>query len=379
MRIGVEARTLQEARYGVARYLTNILTSCLELDEDNEYILYLSEPIPRSNLPIPEGNRVRYSIIQARPSILWRHWALPMQMRRDKCDLHFSPSYFVPLLKVCPDVVVVHDISFKAHPEWFAKDRRMIFDSIFWRKVMKADAIVTVSQYSKEEIVKHLQVDPDKIRVILESADNKFVPLRDEGRLSLVKEKYGLPQDFVLTVGALHTRRNVPRLLAALACLEKKIGSPVNLLIIGSQAPFSPIVDISVLADEAGLRGKVLHIDYVSEEDLLLLYNAGTMLAYPSLYEGFGLPVLEAMACGLPVACSNVTSLPEVAGSAALYFNPYDIDEMAAVIGQIWNEPRRRSEMSCAGIEQASCFSWRRAASELLMLFGEVQARAGTS
>ncbi len=374
MRIGVDARTLQVARYGVARYLTNILTHCLELDERNEYILYLSEAMPPADFPIPEGSRLSYSVLQARPSILWRHVALPLQMRKDQCDLHFSPSYFVPMLKVCPHVVVVHDISFKAHPEWFAKDKRMFFDGIFWRKVAKAEAIITVSEYSKAEIVKHLGVDADRIRVILEDAESGFIPLRDQARLSAVKEKYGLPQDFVLTVGALHTRRNVPRLFEALARLEKETGSPVDVVVVGSQAPFSPVVNIAELAGQYGLRGRVLHLDYISEEDLVLLYNACTMLAYPSLYEGFGLPVLEALACGTPVACSNVTSIPEVAGDAALYFDPYDTDDMAKVLGQVWSEPARREELSRAGIDRASAFSWREASRELLEVFDQVLA-----
>lgn len=372
MRIGVDARTLQATRYGVARYLTNILINCLELDERNEYILYLSASMPPADYPIPEGDRLRYSVLHARPSILWRHLALPLQMHKDKCDLHFSPSYFVPMLKVCPYVVVVHDISFKAHPEWFAKDKRMIFDGIFWRKVAKAEAIVTVSEYSKTEIIKHLGVDEDRIRVILEDAGGNFIPLREEVQLSAVKERYGLPRDFVLTVGALHTRRNIPRLLEALARLEAETNSPIDVLVVGSQAPFSPPVDIAEIASQVGLRGRALHVDYISEEDLVLLYNACTMLAYPSLYEGFGLPVLEALACGTPVACSNVTSIPEVAGNAALYFDPCDIDDMAKALGQVWNEPDRRDELRKAGLERASLFSWREASRELLSLFGEV-------
>jgi glycosyltransferase involved in cell wall biosynthesis len=370
--IGVEARTLQVAHYGVARYLNNILENCLEIEGGHRYLMYLSEDVDTSTLPVPEQERLHYSVLRAKPSIIWRHLRLPLQMRKDGCDLHFSPSYFVPLLKVCPYVVAVFDITFKVHPEWFAQDKRMLFDAIFWRKVAKAEAIITSSEYSKQDLIAYLGVGPERIRVIYPGVESHFRPLRDEANLDRIRTKYGMGDEFILTVGALHTRRNVPRLLQALARIESDSGRPQDILFVGSQAPFSPPIDVAALAREAGLQGKTGVVDYVAEEDLVRLYNACTLLAYPSLYEGFGLPVLEALACGTPVVCSNVTSIPEVAGDAALYFDPYNVDDMVVALGTALHDPALRDRLGRAGIERAGLFSWRAAAESTLALFDEV-------
>ncbi len=375
MRIGIEARSLQVAHYGVARFLINVMLNCLEAEGSNEYILYVSEAIPPAEAPIPESERLRYSVLKAKPSIAWRHLALPLRMRKDGCDLHFSPSYFVPMLKVCPEVVAVHDITFKVHPEWFSEDKRMLFDEIFWRRVAKAEALITVSEYSKGDLIEYLGVAADRIRVIYPGVEAHFRPVEDEAALRAVTEKHGVAREFVLSVGALHTRRNIPRLLEALARIERDTSTTVDVVVVGTQAPFSPRVDVPALAREAGLRGKIVVIDYVSEDELVLLYNACTLLAYPSLYEGFGLPVLEAMACGAPVVCSNVTSIPEVAGDAALYFDPHDVDDMVDKLGAAWGDAALRSRLSEAGKQRAGVFSWRRAGEELLSLFAEVTGK----
>ncbi len=370
MRIGVEARTLEGARHGVARYLANLLNEMVELEAINEYILYSREILAPEGLP--SGNRLTYKVIRAKPSILWRHARLPLEMKRDGCDIHYSPSYFVPLIKVCPDVVAVHDMTFKVHPEWFAKDKRFLFDAIFWRKVVGSEAIITVSEHSKRDVVEILRVPPEKVHVVYAAADPLFRPVVDEARLAAVRAKYGLPDGFILHVGALHTRRNIPRLLQAAARAEAELGQDLDLLFVGSQASFSPIIDIPALAAEAGLRGQARQAEYITDEDLLLLYNAASMLAYPSLYEGFGLPALEALACGTVVACADATSLPEVAGEAALYFDPYDVDSISIALVRGLSDTALRAKLREAGPRRAAGFSWRRAAGETLAVFDEV-------
>lgn len=369
MRIGVEGRTLQGRRYGVARYLKNLLLNLVAIDETNEYIAYLSEPIEPLGFPT---DRLTTKVMAWGPSLAWRHLRLPLAMRSDGVDLHFSPAYFLPLLKVCPSIVVVHDLTFKVHPEWFAGDRRMKFDEIFWREVKKADRILTVSEHSRSDIVRLLGVEPSRVTAIPEAADEHFHPVDDAARLAGVREKFGLPEGFVFTVGAIHTRRNLERLIEALSLARDDTGKEVFLLIVGTPAEFSPPVDIRGTAARCGLSGRVLHVDYVSEEDLLLLYNACGLFAYPSIYEGFGLPVIEAMACGAPVACSNVTSIPEVAGDAALYFDPEKTEEIAEALSLVLSDVAVASRLRKDGLERASLFSWRRTAVETLAVFNEV-------
>jgi glycosyltransferase involved in cell wall biosynthesis len=369
MKIGVEGRTLQGNRYGVARYLVNLLGNLIQIDHDNRYLLYLSDEIEPLGFEAPN---LDFKVVRMQPGILWRHLRLPMKMRADGIDLHFSPAYMLPLVKVCPSIVVVHDIAFKVHPEWFSADRRFLFDGIFWREVKRADRIVTVSEHSKKDIVECLAVDPGRVVVIQEAADEAFRPVDDERKLSSIRERFGLTERFIFTVGSIHTRRNLTRLIEACARAGRDFGIDPMLLIVGTPAPFSPPVDIGGTAERCGIRKEVINVPYVSEEELLLLYNACGLFAYPSLYEGFGLPVIEAMACGTPVACSNTTSIPEVAGQVAIYFDPESVEEMADAIGRGLTDETLRKELARKGRERASIFSWRRAAEETLAVFNQV-------
>lgn len=369
MLVGIEGRTLQGKRYGVARYLVNLLRELVNLEGEEEYILYLSRPIE----PLPfASSRLRTRLLRYAPGLTWRHLRLPLAMRRDRVDLHFSPSYFLPLVKACPSVVVVHDLIFKAHPEWFAADRRFLFDDLFWREVRRAERIITVSGHSKRDIVEILGVDPDQVTAIPLAADAFFRPVKEETLLSAVRDRYGLKTDFLLTAGAIHTRRNLERLIEAVSLAEKRSGRELQLLILGTPAPFTPPVDIPGTALRCGLGERVRHVEYVSDDELLLLYNACGLFVYPSLYEGFGLPVIEAMACGAPVACSRSTSLPEVAGEAALYFDPLDTEEMAGAIISLLEDEEARRRLAEAGKKRAAEFSWRRAAEETLRVFRDV-------
>jgi glycosyltransferase involved in cell wall biosynthesis len=358
MLVGVEGRTLQGARFGVGRYLTNLLRELVKL-EGFEYLVYLSEPVDPLDFSSPN---LSFKVISRAPSILWRHARLPLAMKRDRVDVHFSPSYFLPAIKVCPSVVVVHDLTIKVHPEWFKGDLRFRFDDLFWGKVKKAEAVITVSEHSKKDIVEYLGLEAERVTVIPEAADAIFRPLGDLARLREVREKYGLEENFIFTAGAVHTRRNYPRLMQAVARAERLLGSGLQLLILGPQAPFSLPIDIQAEAARCGLGGRVVQVEFVSEEDLLSLYNACALFVYPSLYEGFGLPVIEAMACAKPVACSDATSLPEVAGDAAVYFDPTDVEGMAEAIASIMGDEGKRKELAAASLERARSFSWRKAA-----------------
>jgi glycosyltransferase involved in cell wall biosynthesis len=370
MRIGVEGRTLQGMRHGVARYLTNLLENLAALDDVNEYVVYLSEPIEPPGYSAP---RMEFRVLRMRPSLAWRHLRLPLAMRADRVDLHFSPSYFLPLLKLCPGVVVVHDISFRTHPEWFAEDPRFRFDSVFWREVRRAERIITVSEFSRSEIARTLDLDPAGITVIPLAADEAFRPLAGEAMQEEARARLGLSEGFVLTVGAVHTRRNLERLIEALGTVGRERGARTELLIVGAPAPFSPPVDIEGAARRAGLAGRVRHLDYVSEEDLVALYNACGLFVYPSLYEGFGLPALEALACGAPVACSSTSSLPEVVGDAAVLFDPGDLGEMTRVIGELLSDEGARRRLREGGPRRAAAFSWELTAARTLELFNGIR------
>jgi glycosyltransferase involved in cell wall biosynthesis len=367
MRIGVEGRTLQGPRYGVGRYLTNLLREMVRRGE-HEYMVYLSEAVQPLDFC---GGNLSFKVLSHAPSLSWRHVRLPLAMKLDRVDLHFSPSYFLPLVKVCPSVVVVHDLTIKVHPEWFEKEARFRFDDLFWREVEKAERVITVSEHSKGDILKLLDVRPERVAVIPEAADRIFHKIEDDAPLRRVRERYGLREGFLFTAGALHTRRNFIRLIQAMGRAQRLLDDQLQLLILGSQADFSHPLDIQGEAERCGLAGRVLQLDFVSDEEMLALYNACGLFIYPSLYEGFGLPVIEAMACGAPVACSNATSLPEVAGDAAVYFDPFEVEDIAGAIVSLISDESSRSELAMAGIERAAGFSWQKAAERTVEVFEE--------
>ena len=357
MRVGVEGRTLQGPRYGVARFLKNVLSHMALAGASDLFLVYLSREVEDPGVSAPN---VVFKVLGGAPSITWRHLRMPLEMRRDRVDVHLSPTYFVPLWRVCPEVVVVHDISFKAHPEWFARDRRFLFDDLFWRAVKRAERVITPSEFSKAEIVRYLGIEPERIRVVPNAPEEVFRPVRDPTALEGVRKRYGLQELFLLTVGAIHTRRNLERLVRAVHRASSRLGEPLQLLVVGIPAPFSPPVDFLGEAERLGMAGYVLHRPYVPEEDLVLLYNACSLFVYPSLYEGFGLPVVEAMACGTPVACARSSALPEVGGDAVLYFDPLDVEDMGEAIllglGEVGKELGER------GLERARSFSWNKTA-----------------
>ncbi|MDI7252605.1 MAG: glycosyltransferase family 1 protein, partial [Actinomycetota bacterium] len=217
-----------------------------------------------------------------------------------------------------------------------------------------------------------LGVESSRVTVIPAAPDRHFRPLRDEAALAAVRERFGLRPGFLFTAGSIHTRRNLERLIEAVSVAGAELGRELQLLILGTPAPFTPPVDIQGTARRCGMEERVVHLEYVTEEELLCLYNACGLFVYPSLYEGFGLPVVEAMACGTPVACSRVTSMPEVAGEAAAYFDPLDVEDMARVLASLLSDREERERLAQAGIRRAAEFSWRKAAEETLRVFREV-------
>jgi glycosyltransferase involved in cell wall biosynthesis len=370
MKIGIEGRTLQGRRYGVARYTQNLLCQFVEIDPDSEYIVYLSEDIEPLGF---SSSSLRLEVIGSeRIPLAWRHIHLPLAMRQESVDLHFSPSYFLPVFTVCPSIDVVHDLYFKAHPEWFVRDKRMRFDDLFWRVVKKADRIITVSEHSKKEIERFLAIDPDRVSVIYEAADERFEPLRDEALLASVRRKYGLDEGFLFTAGSIHTRRNLEGLIDAVGRAGREMGGVSDTLHPGYAGPVQ-----SAGGHRAGRGvggpGRKGHPQgvRVRGRDAAPVQRV-RHVCLPFDIRWVGLPVIEAMACGAPVACSNVTSLPEMGGDAVVYFDPMDVEGMAGAISRVMSDDALRESLSEAGIRRAATFSWRRAAEETLVVFNEV-------
>lgn len=286
-------------------------------------------------------------------------------------ELFHATEHLLPYLGRVPTVLTVHDMIFKLFPEHQKRQNYWYLNATMPLYCRRADAIITVSESSKQDIVQHYRLDPARVHVIYEAPSPEFVPASPEA-VARVRERYGLPERFALHVGTIEPRKNLTRLVEALQRLRDR-GLTIPLVVVGSkgwlyEAFFKRLEQLEV-------RHDVHFPGYVIAEDLPAVYTAATLVVVPSVYEGFGLPVLEAMACGTPVACSDRSSLPEVGGEAAVYWDPYQVDSMAEVIASLWTEAGLAEKMRGLGTEQAARFSWQQAAQQALDVYDGVMAR----
>jgi glycosyltransferase involved in cell wall biosynthesis len=304
--------------------------------------------------------------------ILWEQLLLPPALRRDGAALLHSPAYAMPLACPAPAVVTVHDLSFFHLPETFPRVQGAYLRRATRRAARHAAALIAVSDFTRRELERLLGADPARVFVVPNGIQPGCRPLPPEA-VAAFSARSGLPEQFVLTLGTLQPRKNVATLLRAYAELTRRMGDRLPALVIAG-APGWGRSDLPALIEALGLRERVILAGYVPPEDLPALYNAALLLAYPSRYEGFGLPVVEAMACGTPVVLADATSLPEVGGEAALRVPPEDVAGWAAAMATVLADPARAADLRAAGLRQATRYSWSRAAQETLAVYRQVLA-----
>ena len=281
---------------------------------------------------------------------------------------HFT--YFPSPRVRCPVVVTVHDVAFLSHPEWFSPRDRLVLRAGAWLTRRRAARLLTLSEFSREEIVRRLGVSSVRVTAIPLAAGDAFTPAGDPAASAEALARLGIRKPYILAVGNLQPRKNLSRLIDAFAEAKRSGGLPHTLVLAGRAQWKSHRIFRS--ARDAGLLDAVLFTGYVAECDLPHLYREAELFAYPSLYEGFGLPVLEAMACGTPVVASNAASIPEVAGGAAILVDPLDTAALARALLEAAGSPERRRDMRERGLARARQFSWGRAAADTYRVYREV-------
>ena len=368
-RVAIDIQTLVvDQKTGVARVLTNLLPPLLREDRGIDFLLYLPEWLSDGGLGVRTDDwKAEFRPVPCRFSQkrIWENFALPRALRADSVDLLLSPNYVLPLWLPCPGVVIIYDISYEAHPEWFPPLRSQYVRLLSRRSAKKARLVITISEFSRTEITRHYRISPARVRNVSAAADPKFFREVGEEEVRRVRDKYHLPERFVLHVGSLHQRRQVPELLKAIGMLHREKGFEQHLILLGHNN-FHPPTDISELIAEAEVEQWARHLAFVPEEDLLAFYAASELVVYVSRYEGFGLPVLEAMAAGRPVVTSNTTSLEEVAEGAACLVDPTDPREIAEGIRQIVEDRALREDLISKGRKRAASFSWEKTAEKVL-------------
>jgi glycosyltransferase involved in cell wall biosynthesis len=296
---------------------------------------------------------------------------LALKVQQDKPDL-LHVQYTAPLGCNVPVVVSVHDVSFLEHPEYFTRDRAWQLQWTVRRTVYSAAKILTGSEFSKSSILKvYGDLDEDKVVVVPNAAASEFRPIAREAAMAVVRERFSIAAPFVLSVGDLQPRKNQIGLIRGFARLVNAYPQlKQNLILAGKETWFGD--QVHKAARDSGVADRIQFFGFVSDQDLLQLYNACDLFVFPSFYEGFGLPALEAMACGRAVTCSHTSALPEVVDGAAILFDPYAVDEIVRALADLLLDGELRTRMERLGLQRAAHFSWQKTAQRTLEVFHEV-------
>jgi glycosyltransferase involved in cell wall biosynthesis len=368
MRFAVDAHAIGRHLTGNEVYVRSLLRSFAEADRRSDFIAYISEL--EAERWIPERFEVRR--VAGNP---WTRlgWDLGRLLRADQPDL-IHVQYTAPLFVRIPIVVTVHDVSFLEHPEYFPASRRAQLRFTVARTVKRASRILTVSEFSRSTILRAYDVPAEKVRVIPNAANPDFRVIGRERAQKAVRERLRFDAPFVFSVGDLQPRKNQIGLIAAFSkLLTAHPHLRHHLVLTGKETWFTPKVREAARA--CGFASRIHFTGFVSDPELLDLYNACECFVFPSFYEGFGLPILEAMACGRAVACSNTSAMPEVADGAGLLFDPRQIEEIARALTDILLDSELRARMERLGLQRAAAFSWQKSAHATLDVYKEIVAK----
>lgn len=372
MHVVIDTQALLEPLAGIGRYTHNLLKTFGEIDRENHYYLYYGASFRQSRAALPHFDNPNFQNKLIRfPGRIFRlltekMHVLPVGSFFSRgYDIYHGLNYHVPRLNF-PSILNIYDLSYILFPQCFTKKRLGDIRRKVSSSVRRAEVIITGSEAAKADIVNSLKVAEEKIEVIPFGLERAFKPV-DAEKVAAIREKYRLPDRFILFVGTIEPRKNIIGLLDAYNRLGK---SDPGLVIVGRRGWL--FQEIFKEVERLNLADKVIFPGHIPESDLPLVYNAASVFVYPSLYEGFGFPPLEAMACGVPVITSNTSSLPGIVGDAGILVNPEKTDEIVQAIKDVLEDDSRRQVMVKKGFERAKAFSWEKCARETIKLYKKV-------
>ncbi|MEK9147236.1 MAG: glycosyltransferase family 1 protein [Patescibacteria group bacterium] len=354
-------------RVGTGLYAYELLKQFAK-DKNHSCLIYLKDS-PLSDLPKETGN-FNYKVFG--PKKLWTQFALPFKLTfGPKINVFFSMAHYGPRFSKVPFVVTIHDLSYLHFPEMFKKND--LYQLTSWSKysIKNAAHIIAVSKTTKEDIIKNYNIDPSKITVTYEGYDkNRFEP-QPKTKLALVLKKYHVDGEYIIAVGTLQPRKNLERLIEAYSILNTKYTiQNTSLVIIGKKGWFYDAIFQKV--KDLNLERKVIFTDYVPDDDLPALIGGAQVYVLPSLWEGFGIPVIEAQACGVPVVVSNISSLPEIVGESGILVDPESVESIAQGIKKVLTDKKTKSDLVKKGFKNTKRFSWQSCAQETLEVLAKV-------
>lgn len=366
-RIGIDYTAAVQQGAGIGRYVRQLIGALIQLDRINEYRIFAASqsPIPSPPFPITR--------IPVHDKWLVRIWyrarlPLPVELVTGRVDLFHSPDFTLPpTLPGTPTLLTIHDLSFARDPASANERLRVYLSKVVPRSVRRASHVLADSQATKDDLVALWDTPPDKISVIYCGVEPRFEPVAHPDTLAAVRARYGLGErPFILSVSTIQPRKNYQRLIQAFAPLAAQ-HPDLSLVIAGGRG--WQYEDVLAEPDRHGIGDRVRFPGFIGDADLPALYSAATVFAYPSLYEGFGLPILESMSCGTPVIASDRSSLPEVTGDAGLQADPLDVPAWTAGMEQLLTDTALRTDLIAKGRRQAKRFRWEEAAVQLLTVY----------
>jgi glycosyltransferase involved in cell wall biosynthesis len=364
MLIGIDASRITAARRtGTENYALNLIRELVALGQAHRFRLYFNQAPPPGLAP--ERAEVRAMPLPR----LWTHVRLSGEMAARPPDVLFVPAHVLPLIHPRRSVVTVHDLGYLYYPQAHTRFQNAYLRWSTRYNARTAARVLADSQATRDDLVRHYQVPPDKIAVVYPGRDESLAPVTDPAALAAVRARYSLGDRYLLYVGTLQPRKNLVRLVQAFAMLQIP---DLKLVITGKKGWLADEILAEVERLGLAAQGRAVLTGYVADVELPALLSGALAFVLPSLYEGFGFPVVEAMACGTPVVCSNVSSLPEVAGDAALLVDPLDTAALAAALGRVVADEGLRRELAERGLRQARRFSWRQCAREALEVLEDV-------
>lgn len=363
MRIGIDARLVHYRQAGISRYTTQLIEALANLDIEDELIVLQSI---KSRQDLVKNGRFAIRRLFTPSHHTLEQTILPLELARFRLDVLHSPDFIPPFRAKVRSVITIHDLVFLLYPQFLTKPAAAYYGQID-QAVRRADAIIAVSHSTKRDVMQLLGVPDHKITVIHEAASPVFRPLRSEDLARRVRERFGIRGEFLLFVSTIEPRKNVPTLLRAFRQLLDSYRPEVQLVLAGEKGwLYEEVFD---LAERLGLQDQILFLGRVTTEELVWLYNTAQALVAPSIYEGFGLTPLEAMACGTPVVVSDVPSMREVVADAGISVDPTDVDDLAVGMWRVLSDEGLRKTLIEKGLKRAELFSWEKAARETLAVY----------
>jgi len=361
MRIGIDATALPPQPVGAGNYIIQLIRALAAGEFDNQLVIFAQQKGPRL-INLQSDSSIEWQIVEdSSPGsrLIWEQTVLPSLSQKTKIDLLHSLHYTKPLRLTCASVVTFHDMTYYLYPQLHTRTRRLVFPTAMRLSAKQADALITVSESTREDAIRLLDIDAKKIFTTQLGVDPSFRELDDNDEELRVISKYSLPEKIILYLGTIEPRKNLPVLIKSYKQLADD-GTDYKLVLVGKYGWMYQ--EVLELINDLDLQDMVYLTGYVSQEDLPVVYNLASLFVYPTIYEGFGLPALEAMACGVPVITTRVASLPEIVGDAGLLIPVNDTDALYEAMSQVLEDTALREKLIHDGLARSKLFSWERTA-----------------